>query len=90
VSEPSTESLRLPEEADPVVEVRRLRRLAAIQLQDLAKHGVRNILLIVKTIRRILNFKESIMKYGVVVPRNDNEADASPEHRRWASGRQFK
>jgi hypothetical protein len=37
--------------------------------------------------RRILTFKESIMKYGVFVPRNDQEADASPEHLRWDSGR---
>jgi hypothetical protein len=39
--------------------------------------------------RRILNFKESILKYGVFVPRNEMEADASPEHVRWASGRQL-
>jgi hypothetical protein len=36
-----------------------------------------------------LNFKESILKYGVFVPRNENEADASPEHLRWSSGRQL-
>ncbi len=39
--------------------------------------------------RRILNFKESLMKYGVFVPKNDNEANDSPEHIRWASGRQL-
>jgi hypothetical protein len=44
-------------------------------------------ILSVKTMRRILNFKESLMKYGVFVPKNDNEADASPEHVRWTSGR---
>jgi hypothetical protein len=33
----------------------------------------RKVLLSVKTLRRILNFKESIFKYG------DKEADASPE-----------
>ena len=29
------------------------------------------------------------MKYGVFVPRNDAEADASPEAVRWDSGRQL-
>ncbi len=57
------------------------------RLQDLAEKGIRKALITVKTIRRILNFKESIMKYGVFIPRNDNEADASPEHLRWESGR---
>jgi hypothetical protein len=47
----------------------------------------RKILLSFETMRRILNFKESIMNYGVFVPRNDGEADASPEHLRWESGR---
>jgi hypothetical protein len=51
--------------------------------------GIRKALLSSKTIRRILNFKESILKYGVFVPRNENEADASPEHLRWSSGRQL-
>jgi hypothetical protein len=58
-----------------------------VSLQDLANKGIRKVLLTVKTIRRILNAKESIMKYGVFVPRNDGEADASPEHLRWKSGR---
>jgi hypothetical protein len=39
--------------------------------------------------RRILSFKETIHKYGVFVPRNDREADSSPEAVRWASGRQL-
>jgi hypothetical protein len=47
----------------------------------------RKILLSIKIMRRTLNFKESIMKYGVFVHRNDKEADASPEHVRWESGR---
>jgi hypothetical protein len=51
--------------------------------------GIRKALLSSKTIRRILNFKESILKYGVFVPRNENESDASPEHLRWSSGRQL-
>ncbi len=48
---------------------------------------VRRVLLTVKTLRRILNSKESIFKYGVFVPRSDTEADASPEHLQWTSGR---
>jgi hypothetical protein len=46
-------------------------------------------LLSTKTMRRILAAKESIHKYGVFVPRNDREADSSPEAVRWASGRQL-
>jgi hypothetical protein len=42
-----------------------------------------------KTMRRILTAKETIHKYGVFVPRNDREADASPEAVRWASGRNW-
>jgi hypothetical protein len=49
----------------------------------------RKIFLSVKTIRRILACKETIHKYGVFVPRNDREADSSPEAKRWASGRQL-
>ena len=39
--------------------------------------------------RRILAAKETLHKYGVFVPRNDREADSSPEAVRWASGRQL-
>jgi hypothetical protein len=49
----------------------------------------RKIFMTTKTIRRVLNFKENIMKYGVFVPRNDAEANASPEVLRWDSGRQL-
>jgi hypothetical protein len=49
----------------------------------------RKLFLTTKTIRRVLNFKENIMKYGVFVPRNDREADFSPEAVRWDSGRQL-
>jgi hypothetical protein len=42
-----------------------------------------------KTIRRILGARESIFKYGIYLPRNDREADASPEKLRWRSGRQL-
>ncbi len=61
--------------------------LSKVRLQELARKGIRKALITVKTVRRILNFKESIMKYGVFIPRNDSEADASPEHLRWDSGR---
>ena len=57
------------------------------QSADFIDTAVRRIFLTVKTLRRILNSKESIFKYGVFVPRNDNEADASPEHVQWTSGR---
>ncbi len=42
-----------------------------------------------KVIRRILAARESIFKYGVYLPRNDREADMSPERARWFSGRQL-
>ncbi len=49
----------------------------------------RRIFLNVKTMRRILAAKETIHKFEVFVPRNDREADSSPEAIRWASGRQL-
>jgi hypothetical protein len=42
-----------------------------------------------KQFRRILAARESIFKYGIYLPRNDREADASPERSRWHSGRQL-
>jgi hypothetical protein len=42
-----------------------------------------------KVIRRILAARESIFKYGIYLPRNDRDADASPERLRWNSGRQL-
>jgi hypothetical protein len=42
-----------------------------------------------KVMRRILAARESIFKYGVYLPRNDRDADASPESLRWNSGRQL-
>ncbi len=39
--------------------------------------------------RRVLAFKETLHKYEVFVPKNDREADASPEATRWSSGRQL-
>ncbi len=42
-----------------------------------------------KVLRRILASRESIFKYGIYLPRNDRDADASPERLRWNSGRQL-
>jgi hypothetical protein len=42
-----------------------------------------------KTVRRILGARETIVKYGIYLPRNDRDADASPEKVRWRSGRQL-
>jgi hypothetical protein len=36
---------------------------------------------------KIMKAKASIFKYGVHVPRNDREAEASPERERWKAGR---
>lgn len=40
-----------------------------------------------KTIIRILKSQESLFKYGTLIPRNDREAELSPEAPRWRSGR---
>jgi hypothetical protein len=42
-----------------------------------------------KVVRRLLAAKESIFKYGIYLPRNDRDADYSPERARWYSGRQL-
>jgi hypothetical protein len=42
-----------------------------------------------KVVRRILAARESIFKYGIYLPRNDFDADMSPERTRWHSGRQL-
>jgi hypothetical protein len=38
-------------------------------------------------IKRILRAQETIFKYGTMIPKNDTEADRSPEAARWISGR---
>jgi hypothetical protein len=38
-------------------------------------------------VKRILRAQETIFKYGTMIPRNDSEADRSPEAARWVSGR---
>jgi hypothetical protein len=40
-----------------------------------------------KTIIRILKTQETLFKYGTFIPRNDREAELSPEAPRWRSGR---
>jgi hypothetical protein len=40
-----------------------------------------------KTIVRILKAQETMFKYGTFIPRNDREAEQSPEAPRWRSGR---
>jgi hypothetical protein len=40
-----------------------------------------------KTIIRILKAQETLFKYGTLMPRNDREAEQSPEAPRWRSGR---
>jgi hypothetical protein len=40
-----------------------------------------------KTIIRILKAQETMFKYGTFIPRNDREAEQSPEAPRWRSGR---
>jgi hypothetical protein len=46
-------------------------------------------LLMAKTMRKILKAQESLFKYGTFIPRNDAEAEKSPEAIRWKSGRQL-
>jgi hypothetical protein len=42
-----------------------------------------------RTIRRILRAQETMFKYGTLIPRNDAEANSSPEAKRWMSGKQL-
>jgi hypothetical protein len=45
------------------------------------------VLLSKRVLRRIMAAKESLVKFGTFVPRNDREADTSPEASRWKAGR---
>ena len=40
-----------------------------------------------RILRRIMAAKESLVKFGTFVPRNDRQADESPEASRWKAGR---
>jgi hypothetical protein len=54
-------------------------------------HNVaRRAIMSVRQIHRVMAAKESIFKYGTFVPRNDREANASPEAARWKAGRDLK
>jgi hypothetical protein len=40
-----------------------------------------------RVLRRVMAAKESLFKFGTFVPKNDREADMSPEAARWKAGR---
>jgi hypothetical protein len=46
-------------------------------------------LLATRIIRKIFKMQESMFKHGTYIPRNDKEAEASPEAMRWKSGRRL-
>jgi hypothetical protein len=45
------------------------------------------LLLSVRQLRRVLAARETLFKFGIFVPKNDREANASPEAHRWKAGR---
>jgi hypothetical protein len=45
------------------------------------------VLLTKRVLRRIMAAKESLFKFGTFVPKNDREAESSPEAARWRAGR---
>ncbi len=45
------------------------------------------VLLSKRVLRRVLAAKESLFKFGTFVPKNDRQADSSPEASRWKAGR---
>ena len=47
----------------------------------------RRVILTIRKIRCVMAAKESLVKFGVFVPRSEREADASPEAPRWLSVR---
>jgi hypothetical protein len=49
--------------------------------------GRRLVLLSQRVLRRVMAAKESLVKFGIFVPRNDREANQSPEAPRWKAGR---
>jgi hypothetical protein len=50
-------------------------------------HSSRLVFLTRRVFRKIMAAKESIFKYGTFVPKNDREAESSPEASRWKAGR---
>ena len=67
--------------------VRTLMGTMVVNDRPRVKH--KSTLLATKTLRKILKMQESLFKYGTYVPRNDKEADKSPESVRWKSGRRL-
>jgi hypothetical protein len=47
----------------------------------------RRIILSIRQLRRVLTARETLFKFGIFVPKNDREANASPEAPRWKAGR---
>ena len=52
-----------------------------------ASIGKRKIFLSPRTLRKVLVAKETLFKFGTFVPRNEGEAQRSPEASRWMAGR---
>jgi hypothetical protein len=48
---------------------------------------LRKVLLSPRQVRRVMAARETLFKFGTFVPRNDREANASPEAARWKAGR---
>jgi hypothetical protein len=46
----------------------------------------RRIILSIRQLRRVLAARETLFKFGIFVPKNDREANASPEAPRWKAG----
>jgi hypothetical protein len=57
-------------------------------LASKASGTIRKLVLLSKRVlRRVMAARESLVKFGTFVPRNDREADHSPEAPRWKAGR---
>ena len=68
--------------------IRRSRPVIGTMLAPRSTMPVPNVkILPSKTIIRILKTQETFFKYGTFIPRNDREAELSPEAIRWCSGR---
>ncbi len=79
----STGPLGLPDPADIESPIAIVSGAASLGFSPLR----RVVLLSLRTLRRILAAKESLFKFGTFVPKNDREADSSPEATKWNAGR---
>jgi hypothetical protein len=52
-----------------------------------SRNSPRRLILSIKQLRRVLTARETLFKFGIFVPKNDREANASPEAHRWKAGR---